>query len=108
MGILTEREWSRRKSSRLQRLIQNARFDQPHAHIAEIDYSPRRELSRDQIMYLADGHYIQDARNIILLGATGTGKSYLACALGVEACKQSYTVRFTRMTELLEKFGWHS
>lgn len=103
MGFLTEREWARRKSSRLQRLIKNAQFDQPQAHIADIDYSPRRELSRDQIMHLADGHYIQDARNIVLLGATGTGKSFLACALGVEACKQSYTVRFTRMTELLEE-----
>ncbi|MCK9176782.1 MAG: ATP-binding protein [Clostridiales bacterium] len=80
-----------------------AGFDQPNAHIADIDYAPARELNRELILRLASCDYLQDARNIVVMGATGTGKSYLACALGMEACKQSYTVRYTRMTELFEE-----
>lgn len=103
MGLLTDAEWSSRKANRLRRLIVRAGFDQPNAHIADIDYAPARELNRELIVRLATCDYVQNARNIVLMGATGTGKSYLACALGMEACKQLYTVRFTRMTELLEE-----
>src|SRR5690606_29147285 len=92
-----------RKTNRLRRLILRAGFDQHNAHIADIDYAPARELHRELILRLASSDYLQDARNIVVMGATGTGKSYLACALGMEACKQSYTVRYTRMTELFEE-----
>ena len=103
MGIMTDAEWAQRKANRLRRLILRAGFDQPNAHIADIDYAPARELNRELILRLASCDYLQDARNIVVMGATGTGKSYLACALGMEACKQSYTVRYTRMTELFEE-----
>lgn len=103
MGIMTDAEWAQRKANRLRRLILRAGFDQPNSHIADIDYAPARELNRELILRLASCDYLQDARNIVVMGATGTGKSYLACALGMEACKQSYTVRYTRMTELFEE-----
>ena len=105
MAFLTDAEWSKRKSNRLQRLIATARFDQPNAHIAEIDFSPRRELNRDLVLKLASCDFIQDTRNIVIMGAAGTGKSYLACALGMEACRRSYSVRFIRMTELIEQIS---
>lgn len=106
MAMLVDTEWAARTSNRLKRLIVNAQFEQPNAHIADIDYSPHRELSRDLVMQLASCEYLEKARNIVLMGATGTGKSYLACALGLEACKRSYSVRFIRMPELLEEIYW--
>ncbi len=106
MAMLVDNEWAARTSNRLKRLIVNAHFEQPNAHIADIDYSPHRELNRDLVMQLASCEYLEKARNIVLMGATGTGKSYLACALGLEACKRSYSVRFIRMPELLEEIYW--
>lgn len=103
MGILTDAEWSQRKSNRLQRLIHNAHFDQPNAHVADIDYVKNRELNRELIIKLSGCDFIQDTRNIILTGATGSGKTFIACALGMEACKLSYSVRFVRMSEFLEE-----
>jgi DNA replication protein DnaC len=102
MTLLTDIEWTSRKNNRLKRLIANARFDQLQAHLGDIDFSPRRELNRAQILKLGDCNYISDCRNVVIMGAAGSGKSYLGCALGMEACKQSYTVRFVRMPALLE------
>ncbi|MGI6627888.1 MAG: ATP-binding protein [Bacillota bacterium] len=63
----------------------------------------RRELNRDQLLMLGSCRYIADARNVIIMGAAGSGKSFVACALGMEACKQSYSVRFVRMPTLMEE-----
>ncbi len=52
---------------------------------------------------LGSCRYIADARNVIIMGAAGSGKSFVACALGMEACKQSYSVRFVRMPTLMEE-----
>lgn len=102
MTLLTDIEWTSRKNNRLKRLIANARFDQSQAHLGDIDFSPRRDLNRAQILKLGDCNYIPDCRNVVIMGAAGSGKSYLGCALGMEACKRSYTVRFVRMPALLE------
>jgi DNA replication protein DnaC len=85
----------------LKRLIANAAFDQPQAHLGDIDFSPRRELNREQLVMLGSCSYIADARNIVIMGAAGSGKSFIGCALGMEACKQSYSVRFIRMPVLV-------
>ena len=69
MAILTDIEYTSRKNHRLDRLIKNSNFDQPRAHIAEIDFSPRRELNRDQIVRLASCEFISDSRNVIIMGA---------------------------------------
>jgi DNA replication protein DnaC len=102
LTLLTDIEWNQRKSNKVTRLINQAHFDQPQAHLAEIDFSPRRELNRNQIIALGNCEFIHNARNVTIMGAAGSGKSYLACALGMEACKQSHSVKFIRMTELLE------
>jgi|LFRM01.1.fsa_nt_gb hypothetical protein len=64
------------------------------------NYSARRKLDKSQINRLATGEYIADKHNIIIMGASGAGKSYLACAFGMEACKQYCTVKYVRLTEL--------
>lgn len=104
LAMLTDIEYTSRKNHRLDRLVKQATFDQPQAHLAEIDFSPRRELNRDLVLRLGSCDFISDVRNIIIMGAAGSGKTYLACAFGMEACKQFYSVKFVRMPSLLEDF----
>lgn len=105
LGLLTDIEWSSRKNNHLKKLIKDARFDQPRAHVADINYTVERKLNRGQILSLASCNYIADHHNVIIMGAAGSGKSYIACALGIEACKQSYSVRFIRLPELLTELA---
>ena len=101
LGLLVDAEYVSRKNNRLKRLIRKASFDQPHASIADINYQANRKLSKDKINKLSSCEYIIDGHNIILMGATGSGKSYLACAFGMEACKKMFTVRYIRLPDLL-------
>lgn len=101
LGLLVDMEYTSRKNNRLKRIIHNANFDQSDASIADINYSDGRKLDKSQIDRLSTCQYIADKHNIIILGASGAGKSYLACAFGMEACKQLYAVKYVRLPELL-------
>ena len=90
LGMLVDIEYSNRKSNSLKRLIRNAGFDQPDAYVGDIDYVSGRKLNRELIQRLATCEYITEYRNIFITGATGSGKTYLACAFGMEACRQRY------------------
>ena len=100
-AMLVDAEWSARKSNRLTRLIRNAGYADPAACVENIEYHPERRLDREQILRLASCAYIQEAHNIIILGATGAGKTYLACALGMAASRSFYSVRYIRLPDLL-------
>ncbi len=99
--LLVDIEYTSRKNNRLKRLIRNANFDQSYASIADLNYSAGRKLDKSEINRLATCEYIADKHNIIIMGAAGAGKSYLACAFGMEACKHYYTVKYVRLPELL-------
>ena len=101
LGILVDIEYNSRKRNRLQRLIKSARFDQPEASIMEIDYTSGRKLNKSLIQRLATGEYISEYRNLFITGATGSGKTYMACAFGMEACKQYYRTKYARLPDLL-------
>lgn len=100
-GMLVDTEYDSRKSNRLKRLIHNANFDQPDASIMAIDYTHDRKLNRQKIMQLASCEYITECRNIFITGAAGCGKTYMACAFGMEACKHYYKTMYIRMPDLL-------
>ena len=100
-GMLVDIEYSSRKSNSLKRLIRNAGFDQPEAYIGDIDYVSGRKLNRDLTQRLATCEYIAEHRNIFITGATGSGKTYMACAFGMEACKQRYKTQYVRLPDLL-------
>jgi DNA replication protein DnaC len=100
-GLIVDLEYTNRKNNRLKRLIQKAAFDQPSASIADINYTSGRKLNKDLINRLASCDYIVDYRNIFITGATGSGKSYMACAFGMEACKQYYNTMYVRLPDLL-------
>jgi len=100
-GMIVDAEWTHRKNNRLRSLIQNAGFSCPSASVEDIEYLPERNLDKAFILRLASCSFISDARNIVLLGATGSGKTYLACALGMSACRNFYTVKYIRLPDLL-------
>ena len=101
LSMLVDAEWSTRKSNRLAGLIKKAGYADTQASIENISYMAERHLDREQILRLASCSYIQDAHNVIILGATGAGKTFLACALGVAANRSFYSVRYIRLPDLL-------
>ena len=87
---------SRRKNT-IQRRIHEARLSESQACVEAIEYYEDRELDQGLITKLATCAYIRDNHHVVLKGATGAGKSYIANALGVAACRQLYKVRYVRM-----------
>jgi DNA replication protein DnaC len=100
-GMMVDVEYTSRKNNRLKRLIRQAELEQPDASIADIDYLSGRKLNKALISRLATCEYISEYRNIFITGATGSGKIYLACAFGMEACKHYYTVKYIRLPDML-------
>ena len=100
-GMMIDIEYTTRKNNRLKRLIRDAGMEQPDASIAAIDYQSGRKLNKDLITRLSSCEYITEYRNIFLTGATGSGKTYMACAFGMEACKHFYTVKYVRLPDML-------
>ena len=100
-GMLVDVEYSSRKNNRLKRLIKHAGFDQPEANIMDINYTSGRKLNKELIHRLATCEYISEHRNLFITGATGCGKTYMACAFGMEACRRYYNTRYVRLPDLL-------
>lgn len=100
-GMIVDAEYTARKNNALKRLIQKAELEQPDASIAAVDFGHGRKINRTLIERLATCEYITEYRNIFITGATGSGKTYLACAFGMEACKHYYSVKYVRFPDLL-------
>ena len=105
VALLVDAEWNRRQKNKLHKLIKLATFSQPTACIENIDYLPDRKLDKAQLLRFSTGKYINDNHHIILKGASGSGKTYIACALGNAACRKYNTVRYIRMPELLDELN---
>lgn len=103
MGLLVDAEWNRRQANKLSRYIKAAGFTVSNANIEGIEYHEDRHLDKAEILRFATCNYIDEEHHIILMGATGTGKSYIGCALGNAACRKFYKVKYVRMPELLDE-----
>jgi DNA replication protein DnaC len=102
-GLLVDTEWTTRKNNRLKRLIHRADFPISGACIEDVEYRTDRKLDREQILHFSTCTYITEKHHIIILGATGAGKTYLACALGMAACRHSFSVKYIRLPDLLDE-----
>lgn len=96
VGLLAEAEWTERENRRLTQRLREARFRESAASVEAIDHTAKRGIKKAQILELAVGGWIQTHSNVILTGPTGVGKTFLACALGHQACRQGYRVLYTR------------
>jgi DNA replication protein DnaC len=99
-ALLLERELTFRDDRRLARLLQIAKLRLPAA-AEDIDFRSPRGLDKNLIMRLAGSQWVRNHENVLISGPTGTGKSYLACALGHSACRQGLSTRFYRFSRLL-------
>jgi DNA replication protein DnaC len=104
-GLLVDHEWITRKNNRLKRLVHRAAFPISGACMEDIEYKSERKLDKEHLLQLSTCSYINDKLNIIILGATGAGKTYLSCALGMSACRNFYTVKYIRLPDLLDELS---
>ena len=102
LGLLIEHEWEHRQNMKIERLIKQARFRQK-ASIEEVSYVHTRNLDKNMFNRLATLDFIQRNENIIITGASGVGKSFLAQALGNQACLMEYKVLYTNTARLFTK-----
>jgi DNA replication protein DnaC len=103
--LLVEREVTARDDRRLTRLLQLAKLRLPTAAIEDLDFRSARGLDRSLLLRLSGCDWIRQSQSVLIVGATGTGKTYLACALGQSACRHGLTVRYVRLPRLLNELG---
>lgn len=104
LALLADAEHDSRHNNNIRRLIKNAKFASFSAFLGNIEYLPDRHLNRALLESLADNEYIRQGLNVILVGATGCGKTYIANALGANACQSGYKTRYIRLPELFSEF----
>lgn len=104
-ALIVDAEWNRRQANKLAKGIRSAGFSEPGASIEGIEYHPERKLDKAQMLRFATCKYIDDGHHIILSGASGGGKTYIACALGNAACRKFKKVQYIRMPELLDELN---
>lgn len=105
IALIVDAEFNRRQSTKLNKYIHTAAFSLPGACIEDIEYLPDRKIDKTQMLRFAGCDYINQGHHIILKGASGTGKTYIACALGVAACRKFKKVRYVRLPELLDELS---
>ena len=101
LSMLVNSEATCRDNRKITRLLRQARL-RLHAQPADIDYRTRRGLHKDTMAQLLQLDWIRHHRNLLIEGPTGTGKTFLACALGQTACEHGLPVRYYRASRLFD------
>jgi DNA replication protein DnaC len=104
-GLLVDAEWLHRQNKRLSRYLAEAKLRLSQACIEDIDYSARRQLDKAQIRSLATCRWIEEHHNVIVTGATGVGKTFIACALAQQACRKGYRALYRRASRLFDELA---
>jgi DNA replication protein DnaC len=104
LALLLEREEISRDNRRMTRLLQLATLKHRDAVIEDLDYRSRTGLDRSQLASLASCDWIRANQSVLIHGATGSGKTYLACALAHQACRQGMSALYVRAPRLFEEF----
>jgi DNA replication protein DnaC len=102
LGIMVDAEWDYRQGHKTELLSKKAGFTDPSAKIEAIDWLPERGLDKKRILSLATCGYIDAGHDVVILGKTGVGKSFLAQALGDAACRRHRKTLYTRTPAMLD------
>jgi DNA replication protein DnaC len=104
LGLLVDDEWLYRENRKLTARLKVAKFKEREAAIENIDYRTPRGLRKTQVLELAQNRWITAHQSVLITGPSGAGKSYLAQALGLNACRNGFTVQYVRLPTLLAQF----
>lgn len=104
-ALLVDAEWLARENKRLAKALREAKLKLASASMEDIEYSPKRELDRAQLRQLASCRWVAEHQNVLITGATGTGKTYLACALAQQACRKGHRAIYRRASRLFQELA---
>jgi DNA replication protein DnaC len=102
IGLLIDTEWDFRQNNKIEKLTLNAQFKDSKACVEGISYSPGRNIDKEMVFKLSTCDYIKARQDVLILGKTGVGKSYLAQALGNSACRNRISVRYVTLSDLFD------
>jgi len=102
-ALLVDAEWRARENTRLARALRDAKLKLSQACLEAIDYPARRELDKAVIRQLATCRWVAEHHGVLITGMTGTGKSFLACALAHQACRKGYRALYRRASRLFHE-----
>ena len=102
-GLLVDAAFLDRENKRLARALKEAKLRLTSACVEDIDYPARRELDKAVVRQLATCRWVQEHQNVVVTGATGTGKTYVACALAQQACRKGFRAVYRRATRLFHE-----
>ena len=100
LALLLDREMASRSTRRFQTRLKSARLRHSQASVEDVDYRASRRLDKALFQQLTAGKWIAEHRNLLVTGPCGVGKSWLSCALAQKACRDGYTVLYTRVPRL--------
>ena len=103
-GLLVDAEWTAREQRKLQRRLRTAKLRHP-ATLEAVDFTHPRRLNRQQVLTLGACAWVAERHNLILIGPTGIGKSFLCCAFVERACRRGFSARYVRMPRLLHELA---
>ena len=104
MGLLVDREMTERENRRFKTRLRKAKL-RLNACVEDVDFRHKRGLDKSLFMQLADCQWIKEAHNVLIIGPTGVGKTYLACALAHKACQQGHSTLYFRLPRLLQELN---
>jgi len=99
LTLLVDAEFDSRTTHKIRKLLRESRIPDSSAHFAGIEYLPERHLDQDLFSTLQTNDYIRKGLNVMLIGATGCGKTYIACAFASNACRNEYAARYFRLSD---------
>jgi DNA replication protein DnaC len=104
LGLLLDREMTVREDRRLKTRLRKAKLRQ-NASVEDVDFRHPRKLDKTLFMALADCRWLKEHNNVLLIGPTGVGKTYLSCALAQKACREGYSALYFRLPRLLHELS---
>jgi DNA replication protein DnaC len=103
LGFLVDAEWIHRENKKMKRALHEAKLRLAQACVENIEYSARRELDKAVVRQLASCRWVDEHQAVLITGMTGTGKSYIACALAHQACRKGFRALYRRATRLFDE-----